>query len=670
MRRLPLALLAAALSTACAGDITGPGTGDGGGGDDDGVGPDPGDPPDGPIDPQDPQYEGAHPRIYLPRNRDRLVAALDTAAGARFRNIVTSQVGGSDLYDYQQWFGALLSQLSGDTSYCDYAVEHVDAFVAAEEALIAQGARPDVAFDSYLEVGGKIGDVMLTYDWCFDQTTAEQRTRWTDYAAQTVWNVWHPEEATWGGAAHPWSGWSIDNPSNNYYYSFLRATMLFGLAAHDEHPDAAGWLAFFREQKFQAQVVPTFESNLQGGGSREGTGYGVSMHLLWVLYDFWHGSTGEDLARQTTHTRASMLNMVHAIVPTLDRVAPVGDHARDSTASLFDYHRNYLGALAYLFRDDALASRVKWVTANSSVPTMGQHFMAVYDFLYAQPELAEESPDALSRYYHAPGIGQVYGRSSWDADATWFNVIAGPYTESHAHHDQGSFMVFKGGWLAYDAIVESHSGIRQEEELHNLVRVTSGGTTVRQREGTVSEVTALHRGDGWMHVAVDVTAAYDGNAAVQKVERELVFVEPDVLVVFDRVTTASGTQQIWQLNAPTSPAISGARATITGDAHALRVDRLTDATSSVYAWTSDGEFSGGYRLDSTVAGGAQQHLHVLSMDQAVTSVTRSDGSGRIGAQLALADGRTVTVRFSATAVDGTIEINGASTSLPPGLDPL
>jgi hypothetical protein len=125
------------------------------------------------------------------------------------------------------------------------------------------------------EIGPLIGDVMMVYDWCFSQVSESQRSRWLTFADHAVWNVWHPDDANWGGRPAQWSGWSIDNPSNNYYYyfySFLRATMLLGLGAEGELPSAAGWRTFFRTTKIQNQLVPTFESDLVGGGSREGTG--------------------------------------------------------------------------------------------------------------------------------------------------------------------------------------------------------------------------------------------------------------------------------------------------------------------------------------------------------------------------------------------------------------
>jgi hypothetical protein len=610
-----------------------------------------------------PTFAEDHPRIYLERNRARLQAALaeERPAAVRFRDLVDLQVGGRDLYAFESWYAALLGQLTGERAYCDHAVARVDAFVDEERGRIAAGSAPRVAADSYLHVGALVGDVMLVYDWCFDQAGAPAKTRWLAYAAEAVWNVWHPQEAAWGGTPRPWSGWSIDNPSNNYYYSFLRATMLFGLAAHGEHPDATGWLHFFRDAKIAGQLVPTFEADLQGGGSREGTGYGVAMHRLWELYDLWQGSTGEDLSRLTGHARASLAHMLHAVLPTRDRIAPIGDHSRDSTAALFDYHRNYLQELAYLFRDDPLAPPTGWLLARSSVPRMEQSFMAVYDLLY-EAQVAEAPLDGLGRAYYGPGTGQLFVRSSWEPDATWLALSAGPYTESHAHRDQGSFLLYKEGWLAYDPNIESRSGIRQEEELHNLVRITQGGATVRQREGTLSRMTALHRGAGWLHAAADLTAAYAGHAAVERVERELVYLEPDVLVVFDRVTSAADTQQIWQLNTPVRPVVAGALATVAGAASSLEVRRVVpeSATASVRDWAGDGDLAGGHRLDVTVPGGDRQLLHVLAIDGAVSAATRSDAGGRIGVALALAGGGTATVRFGAGGVDGTLEVRDAA----------
>ena len=126
-----------------------------------------------------PTFADDHPRIYLERNRERLAASLEAGepAALRFKEIVDLQVReGADLYDFHGWFAALIGQLTGDPVYCQYAVGLIDEQVTSEEALIADGQRPRAAADSYLEIGSLVGDVMLTYDWCFDQASVSQRT--------------------------------------------------------------------------------------------------------------------------------------------------------------------------------------------------------------------------------------------------------------------------------------------------------------------------------------------------------------------------------------------------------------------------------------------------------------------------------------------------------------
>jgi hypothetical protein len=392
------------------------------------------------------------------------------------------------------------------------------------------------------------------------------------------------------------------------------------------------------------------------------------LRTLFELYDLWEGSTGEALATRTAHTKASLPAFMHSVVPTLDRIAPTGDHSRDSTAAFFDYHRNYLQELVHLFPDDANAGRAQSLLAASSVPQMEHGFMHVYDFLYANTHVAAMPLADMPTAYHAPGIGQLYARSSWDKRATWVNLIAGAYDQSHAHQDQGALMIYKDGWLAYDVNVDSHSGLRQEAAAHGLVRIVNSGATIEQRTGTQSSLVALHRGSNWLHASADLTPAYKGSTVVTKVQRELVFIQPDIIVVYDRVTSKSGSEQIWQLVSPARPTISGARATIAASGHTLAVDRIAPATatSSVHDFSSESDFSGGFRLDTKLAGGDQRFLHVLSIDGAATSTTAETD----GVTINLASGGTAVVRFNRDGVGGTLTIGGSTTTLGAGIDPL
>ena len=599
----------------------------------------------------------------------RNLLLVQAPSATRFKALVDAELAGSRSYDFKPWYAALMGQLSGSTAYCTFAVNQTEAFVASEEALIAGNQRAGVAFDSYLEVGPIIGNVALVYDWCRSSMTAAQRTRWTNYANQAVWNVWNPSQARWGSTTYAWTGWSVDNPVNNYYYSFLEATMLTGLATFGENTQAPTWIDKFRTAKLQNQLFPTFNRDLTGGGSREGTGYGTAMKNLWRLYDWWERSTGERIASQTPHTLASLPHMMHSIVPTLDYLTPTGDHARDSTAALFDYHRDYLQVLMRLYPTERVSATAKTLLAGSSVPRMQHGFMYYSDFMYDHTDIAAQPLTNLATAYWGSGTGQFSMRSSWARDAAYANFICGPYSESHAHHDQGSFTLFKGSWLAYDSNHASHSGIEQAEGLHNLVRIEQNGSTVTQVEGAPPcQMQALAETAHYAYGLARVTPIYNGKAAVGKVEREFLFIKPSTFVVLDRAqSVGSGTRRVWTLNLPAAPTVSGENLSLVRGANRLDVMRLAPAglTTQVTAWPSlNAEVTSGVRVDVADANGdTSVFLHVLGTDGSVTQALRSDAAGQTGAQISLSTGRTATVRFNTTGSGGTLEIRESNGSL-------
>lgn len=677
-KTLSMALVGTLLMAACAVDDKSPSSGEGGGGDSGGGGQysDEDNNSGGPdVDDQDadvqPTYPTQHPRIYLGPNRARLKAALDanTPAATRFKQTVDGWLDGGSVWGFQVWNAALLGQLTGDARYCTKAIATVDAEVAADEAKISAGQQPIVAQNSYLHVGETLGDLALVYDWCFDGLTAAQKTRWIKYANTTLFNLWNPTQAKWGPTSMPWTGWSVNNPSNNYFYSFLRATMLVGLATKGEDPQGDAWIKQFRETKFLGELVPTFDAQLRGGGSREGSAYGVSMRGLWQLYDMWYATTGEKLQAKTKHARQSMRAFMHHVVPTLDRFAPTGDQPRDMKALFFDYQREYLQELVHLYPHDPMAAHAKTLLANSSMPQHMRPEMLVNDFLYDNDDVAAEPLDNVGKAYYGSGIGQVYARSGWDKSATWLNFTAGAYTESHAHQDQGSLLLYKDGWLAYDGVIDSANGIIQETGSHSLVRINNGGAPIKQVVNTESKMEAVHAGAGWFYAAGDVTAAYGGNPAVQKVQREVLFLEPNTVVVYDRVATAATTTQTWQLATPVSPSVSGTSATIAGP-HSLKVDRLvpaTGATSTAYKLASTADYRGGFRLDTTQPGGDRRYLHVLSIDGSVRAATAADDTT---ANITLASGETAKVTFNRDAIGATLTYGGNTITLGPGIDML
>lgn len=540
----------------------------------------------------------------LPADRARIVISLrgvnmSSQAYARLRTWVDNAVNGSPGYDFHAADAALMYRITRGQQYCTLAVTLTERQVAQAEAAIAAGQRPEVAGDSYLEVGPMIADLALTYDTCQSRLTASQRSRWAAYAEQAVWNVWNPSAARWGSQAQPWSGWSINNPGNNYHYSFLQATMYWALASN-----SPTWKNFITTSKIPP--LTSYYAGIPGGGSQEGTGYGTAQKNLFELYRVWRDSTGTDLAAANPHASNSAVYWVHATVPTMDRFAPIGDQSRNSVPELYDYHRHLMLEARNFGQSAEVRNMATWWLNNISVQRMGQGANFRYDALL-NPGAGGTPPTAL--HYVAQGTGAVFARSGWDANAMWMSYVAGPYNESHAHQDQGSFTLFsRGNWLAVTENIWSHSGINQGTDVHNVLRFMrsnpsaqqctspSGDAIVHQCEPSTSTATVTPGANGAITINSNLTPAYRGNPAVQSWQRSLTFANR-TLTVLDNFTLGSGTTAFFQLNVPVQPTVSGN--TITAGGLRVRVLQPANPTITLRNWNSvnGGEYSRGWRID-------------------------------------------------------------------------
>ncbi len=325
---------------------------------------------------------------------------LGSTAYQRFKAYVDQAVDGNPGYGFSATDAVYMYRLTGEPQYATLAISWVEDQVTAAEVAIAAAQRPEIANDSYLYVGPMLRDVALVYDWCSPLLTPLQRTRWEAYADQAVWNVWNFADASWGGHPFPWSGWSVDNPGNNYHYSFLEATMYWGFAA-----DRQSWIDFLANVKLPALVA--YFQGLPGGGSREGTGYGVSLGRLFELYRLWKDSTPThvDLAAQSTHLADTIDYWIHATVPTLDRYAPVGDLARESYPWLYDYHRNLvLEARAMVAGASPQAARASWWLHHISIDQMTGGFNFRDDLLPAGTTQSPADGALPPRDRHRPSV--------------------------------------------------------------------------------------------------------------------------------------------------------------------------------------------------------------------------------------------------------------------------
>lgn len=478
--------------------------------------------------------------------------AVDTTIEeyTRFVNYVDQAIAGNPQYGYSAIDPVILYTVTKDKKHAEEAVSLIENHVLEAESTITAGERPKVSADSYLHVGPIIAGLAFTFDWANEFITEQQKTRWKAYADQAIFNVWNPREAQWGTESHPWSGWSINNPANNYHYSFLWATMTWALASKNQE-----WIDFLKTEKFPP-LVENFKE-IPGGGSLEGTGYGVSHKRLFDIYMLWKSAMNEDLSAESIHAAASIDYWIHATVPTLERFAPIGDQARVSSAPLYDYHRALVIKAVMLNKDAEIAARGMWWLNNISVSTMSSSFNLRHN-IFTLPETSKK-PTKLS--YYSPGVGDLFARTSWNKGATWIHFKTGVYNESHAHQDQGAFSIYNGEWQAVTENIHTHSGIQQRTNVHNLIQfVKNDSITVRQKMAGEALASMEYTDSGdIVSIRSDLSQLYRDEPNVQAWVRFLDFDRRNHTVAV-RDSFACNTDSInalWQLNTPKEPKVRG-----------------------------------------------------------------------------------------------------------------
>jgi hypothetical protein len=255
----------------------------------------------------------------------------------------------------------------------------------------------------------------------------------------------------------------------------------------------------------------------------------------------------------------------------------------------------------------AIQNQATWWLNNISIARMGSGFNYRYDLLPA----GTTATPPTDLVYHARGPGHLFARTGWTRDAMWVAIVAGPYNESHAHQDQGSFTLFSGDWLAVTANIWSHSGINQGTDVHNLVRFVRNGTVARQCESTTraSTLTVTPGTGGAFTADANLTPAFCNTDAVTNWRRNFSFANRR-LTVRDTFSITSGTTATFQVNVPVAPTLVNSREATAGR---LRVRVLEPANATINSNFSTGKYvedGARYRID--VQGGTTGYVVELS----------------------------------------------------------
>ncbi|KAF0240534.1 MAG: heparinase [Planctomycetota bacterium] len=428
----------------------------------------------------------------------------------------------------------------------------------------------------------------LTYDLFHDKFTEEQRKEMLD------WFNGHLGKFTEDEIAF-----------HNSTMSKTRALLLVAWGTSPENPKAKEWKDWALTKLYEGRLLPVIHEFGAGGGFTEAGAY--LRGCLWSLVESlelarrFENYDGFAKAPEFWYHRISY-EMLNAMPGTwtygAEQYSMEGDGGQTYGGQI-EHPRHSRRVLAQYWRGSDLA---RILATYGQIHTRGSNAEArLVDFLW--DEGPEPQPLPLENFklsHFASGIGKVFARSDWTADATWMRFEVSDYWCVHQHMDAGNFEIFRSEPLAtesgvYDDFSSDHSVNYYIRTIaHNCVLVEQPGEEGWKKLRDVARYKYVNDGgqaqkwdwtkgllDDWkrerdeyergnvvaydasrpefLYTAGDCTAAYAASKLKLWV-RQIVFLRPHTLVICDRVVaTRADYGKAWLLHVKDEPDIGEAK---------------------------------------------------------------------------------------------------------------
>ncbi len=347
-----------------------------------------------------------------------------------------------------------------------------------------------------------------------------------------------------------------------------------GIAFLGEIPEASEWFDYVT--KIFYSVYPAWGKD--AGGWAEGHAYWTSYmnRVLWFV-DALKVATGLDLYEKAFFQNTGMFKLYTH--PPYTEMGPFGDFADRGPQSA---DGNVMSHFAGVYDNPYYKWYANEVGAIAETGVMG--FIRAY--LYPRAQMQGKAPTDLpnSAYFSDVGWVALHKEFGEPRNSIQFMFKSSPYGSfSHSLADQNTFtleaygepLAISSGYRPWYGSLH-HMGWTKTTQAHNGLLI-SGEGQIPQSLSAKGRITGFLNGDSFDYTAGDAAQAY--GSKVNAYSRHVVYLRPDVFVIFDDVRAPQAEEYSWLLHAYHPFAIDEKKGHIRVEAETANLD--------VHLWASE-----------------------------------------------------------------------------------